>query len=375
MPDLIEQAVSLLAKMYSQDEALFSYSACLSYETVVNDFDSPTCLRYTVNVLAGLQRVPAEAGTFLKLETATAQFIEKHLDAMTSVGDRGLLLFVLANGAGESPTLRRSLLKIASTKETLRRATLQELCWLLLGLSRQAEMRSDDEAAQAARHVFTLVEREYMNHDTLFPYHSSNRLRRRFVSFGSVTYFLMALHEYARVMGDAYADTLFREGVQVIIGFQGTAGEWAWFYDADRARIVDWYEIYTVHQAAMAPLFLLPAVDAGVEGAVEAVERGYRWIFGENELGVSMLQTDPFFTFRSLRRRGPLTRARRYVRGAASRLPAIAGRRAPAWALELNPECRSYELGWLIYAWADRRDFSDFRTLAVTETLSSAHTG
>ncbi|THD76123.1 MAG: hypothetical protein E7812_16935 [Phenylobacterium sp.] len=339
--------------------------------TPVNDFDSSISRRYTINVLAGLQRAPRATLGPLNVATEIDRFLDQHLDVLDNIGDRGLLLFVLANDAREHDSLRHTLLTAAATPEALRRADLQELCWLLIGLVRQAELQSDDEAAKAATAVFTLIEREYMNRDTLLPYHSLSRVRRRFVSFGGITYFLMALSEYTRLTGDAYAETLFREATRVILEFQGARGEWAWFYDADRAQIIDWYAIYTVHQAAMAPLFLLPAVDANIAGASEAIKRGYQWIFGGNELGTTMIRTDPFLTFRSIHRRGPLTRGRRYARGVASLIPTVAGRRAPCRLLTVNPECRSYEIGWLIYSWADRSDFSEFRNLEVADASST----
>ncbi len=366
--DLVAQGVHLLRRMHSPRTGLFSYSTRLDDDTAVNEFDSPVCLRYTVNVLAGLQRVPRAILGPLNVEAEIDRFLDQHLDALDNIGDRGLLLFVLANSAREHESLRRSLLTATATRETLCRANLQELCWLLIGLVRQAELQSDDEAANAATAVFTLLEHAYMNRDTLLPYHSLNRLRRRFVSFGGITYFLMALSEYARAKADPRAETLFQDATRAVLGFQGACGDWAWFYDADRAQIVDRYPIYTVHQAAMAPLFLLPAVDANIVGASDAIKRGYQWIFGGNELGMTMMRTHPFFTFRSLRRRGPLTRARRYARGLASLPPAVASRRPPRWLLEVNTECRSYEIGWLIYSWADRSDFSEFRKLAVAQT-------
>jgi hypothetical protein len=353
--------------MQSPTSGLFSYSTRLVDDMPVNNFDSSVCPRYTINVLAGLQRAPRELLGPLNIAAEIG-----HFDALESIGDQGLLLSVLASAACEHDCLRRSLLRVAASRDALCRSNLQELCWLLIGLVRQAGMQSDDEAAKAATAVFTLIEREYMNHDTLLPYHSLSRARRRFVSFGGIAYFLMALSEYTLLTGNSYADTLFREATRVVLELQGDCGDWAWFYDAERGRIVDWYATYTVHQAAMAPLFLLPAVDANIAGASQAIERGYRWIFGGNELGTTMIQADPFFTFRSIRRRGPATRGRRYARGVASFIPMMAGRRAPRSLLRVNPECRSYEIGWLVYSWADRSDFSEFRSLTVPDGSTTA---
>jgi hypothetical protein len=353
--------------MQSPSDGLFSYSAILRDGEVINDFGPRLKMRYSVNVLAGLQRAPSAVldSIGLDVDMEIDRFLDRHLSQLEGVGNRGLLLLVLASAGRQHERLRRELLAASAATDYLRRANLQELCWLLMGLARQADLIGDPESAKAADSVFSVIRDSFMNPTTLLPYHSLSRVRRRFVSFGGITYFLVALFEYSRAARNHHAETLFRRLLELMLSFQGPDGSWAWFYDADRAKIVDRYEVYTVHQAAMAPLFLLPAVDLDIPGAEAAVERGYRWVFGQNELNAVMLRTDPFFTFRSIRRRGPLTRLRRFARGA---LPLSAGRmdrRASARLLAVNPECRSYEIGWLVYAWADRTDFTEFRSLEL----------
>ena len=41
------------------------------------------------------------------------------------------------------------------------------------------------------------------------------------------------------------------------------------------------YPVYSVHQLAMAMLFVLPAIDS-VEGVDEAIRRSWRWVMGGN---------------------------------------------------------------------------------------------
>jgi hypothetical protein len=106
----------------------------------------------------------------------------------------------------------------------------------------------------------------------------------------------------------------------------------------------------------MSMLYLLPALDLGLPGARESIERSYAWVLGENEIATPMVVDEPFFRYRALERRGGLQRPRRYVRS----LPGISrvARRLPRQArrLRLNTECRSYEMGWVVYVWAGRPD-------------------
>jgi hypothetical protein len=136
---------------------------------------------------------------------------------------------------------------------------------------------------------------------------------------------------------------------------QGPLGEWPWLLGVATGRPLDFYPVFSVHQDAMAMLFLLPYRDAGRPDAAAAIDRSFRWILGENQLGVSMVRERPFMIYRSIERRDRLPRARRYVRSLVrSRLDRPA--RCDERAVRVNDESRSYHLGWILYAWAGRDD-------------------
>ena len=67
------------------------------------------------------------------------------------------------------------------------------------------------------------------------------------------------------------ATTAFEHGVRTALGFQGPRGEWPWLISVSRGHALDVYPVYSVHQLAMAMLFLLPALD---DGAVEGDRAG-----------------------------------------------------------------------------------------------------
>jgi hypothetical protein len=55
-----------------------------------------------------------------------------------------------------------------------------------------------------------------------------------------------------------------------------------------------------------------------------------------------------FFAYRAIERDERAAKARRYARWLAH----AEGETAAAGSLRVNRECRSYHLGWILYAWA-----------------------
>jgi hypothetical protein len=110
----------------------------------------------------------------------------------------------------------------------------------------------------------------------------------------------------------------------------------------------------------MAPAFLHHAVEHGVPGAREALVAGFSWLFGNNEMGISMLRPEEHMFYRSQLRCGEESAARRRaLRGAVN---AALGRPdcvANHGALVLRRECRSYELGWILWSFGARHDYPE----------------
>ena len=50
------------------------------------------------------------------------------------------------------------------------------------------------------------------------------------------------------------------------------------------ARVLDFYEVYSVHQYGMAPAFLECAERHGVPKARDALIKGFKWVLGDNQL-------------------------------------------------------------------------------------------
>ena len=165
---------------------------------------------------------------------------------------------------------------------------------------------------------------------------------------------MLALATAARLGLDARAAPAATSIAESLISLQLPDGGWAWLYDAEQGRVVERYELYSVHQHAMAPMALLELADAtGDERPVEAALHGLGWIHGRNELGLDMVDREQAIVYRSIRRKLPWARLFLYANTGA----AYAVRRAvlgQGREVELNAGSRPYELGWLLEAWCGR---------------------
>ena len=164
--------------------------------------------------------------------------------------------------------------------------------------------------------------------------------------------------------------------VRKLIDLQGPNGEWPWFFDAQSGRVVDYYEIYSVHQYGMAPAFLQCAERHDVKNARDALIRGFRWVLGDNQLGRSMLVPELHLSIRSQVRTHELrTNKLRMARAVTN---AFMGRSAglidPS-RLQTRLECRSYELGWILWSFGNRSDLSELTHHPIFSQASSKTRG
>ena len=190
----------------------------------------------------------------------------------------------------------------------------------------------------------------------LLYHYGGSHPRRRFANFATESYGTLALATAAK-NGDERALAAARAVADRLIALQLPDGGWPWLYDVRRGGVVEPYEVYSVHQHAMAPMALLQLAEASGESRyAEAARHGLRWIDGHNELGLEMVDEREELIYRSIRRRRPLDRTLLYANTAASFVVghglARTGRR-----VELNATCRPYELGWLLEAWCGRENF------------------
>ena len=355
MNNYCEIALDYLSLAFDRERALFSYSSSLDESgQVVNDWRMPESLRYTINTYLGLVEAERHDGRIEWLgdvEDRVREFLDQHERSVTSAADLGLLLVLLAATDPTHPAVTRSLERIerlVSPADAISALNMQDMAWMLWGASSLAE---DSRAAALAHRLFELITTRFVNPASGLPRHMLAWYRSHQVSFGSVVYYLRSMYEYSEAFRSETARELFSSGVQRVLSIQGSDGGWPWMIDIRTGEPFDLYPIFTVHQDSMAMLFLLPAQRLGIEGVSEAIERSLRWNFGPNDLAAEMVKTDPCpWIYRSIERAERWPRMRRYLRSfslGAKRYTPRSGR------LRVNPECRSYHLGWVLYAWSD----------------------
>jgi hypothetical protein len=345
--ELVELTSRFLDAVYSEERGLYPFTTSVVDGRYVSDY-GPGAVRYSINTLLGRFATAADSGQL----TQQLERLRSEHGSTLGAGDSGLMLVLLAETG--APDLQSALAtaQAALEREGLARTNLQDLSWLAWGAARAAE--AGVEGAEPFAHELREGLRALAGPGALAS-HTRSRARKDLVSFGSTVYYLRALHELGRVFDDAEATTAFEHGVRTALGFQGPRGEWPWLISVSRGHALDVYPVYSVHQLAMAMLFLLPALDDGaVEGIEQAIKRSVRWVAGENELGVEFGQREPFIVFRSLERAEPLPKLARVARAGANSALGRATPETPARRTRINREWRSYEGGWLLYAWADR---------------------
>ncbi len=349
---LLEGGVENLIATWNEELALFPFSSRLRGSEIVNDYTNPTAVRYTINSLLGLLR-NARSGAGLVTEPDVRALVESYFQRdhgrEALAADRGLETLLLAELGADSGTVAARLRMAA---DALGRGTahlnMQDVAWILWGAA--AAARADVPAARdVARRAFELIRTELVDAGTGLPRHTSQRYRRNVVSFGSLTYFLRAMHEAADALGEQRARDLFDSGVTRAIALQGPLGEWPWMINCATGEAFDFYPVFAVHQDSMAMLFLHPAANRELPGAADAVAPSLAWVFGANELECPMFVERPFFAYRSIERAERVPRLRRYARSVRTARPATTA----ADRIRINDECRSYHLGWVLYAWSD----------------------
>ena len=245
----------------------------------------------------------------------------------------------------------------------IRRASSMELGLVLSGLMKCHEHKPQlrDKVAAVMPEIRDELLRRFSWSANLFRGVSRGRpvnvREGRLTSFASQAYPLHGLAHLARCVEGSVRPECAR-AAQQLVDEQGSHGQWWWQYSAASGHTVEGYPVYSVHQDGMAFMALGTLHNLG-QGVYDApLWRGLQWLFGENELGESLVSRHPEMIFRCIQRRGSdadgisgMSRRNRTGAVLASvGLYPVAGSHAKQGTLEILRECRSYHLGWLLYA-------------------------
>jgi hypothetical protein len=231
-----------------------------------------------------------------------------------------------------------------------------ELGWIVSGLAHHVAVEGGSSGERLLAEALDQLLVENRAPSQLFRHFGAAGWRRRFPNFATQIYSVLALAVVARHGLDGRALPAARATADRLLEFQSADGGWPWLFDAERGTIVERYEVYSVHQDAMAPMALLELSEASEdERYLQAVARGLRWIHGANELGVDMVDPEHRIVLRSIRRRRGLDRCLLAAKTGAS-LISLPTPPSISRLTELNPADRPYHFGWVLEAWCGRED-------------------
>ena len=357
-PPLIDYAVKGLEKCWLPQHGRWSHIYHLDGRAKPNESLPHSDVFYTLNTLLGLSRVP-HIPSNLDLHAIFKHNVALLTRLPVAKYAFGMALWTSGELGVEIPGhVLDAVDKILSEKSIWQTFRAQDLGMMLSGVVAQAKRDPARWSALAADLSAFLVTHYHCRSGLFFD--AARGIRRRFSSFATNTYLTLACYHYGRFANDPRFIDMANACARKLIALQGPNGEWPWFFDTPNGRVVDFYEIYSVHQYGMAPAFLEYAGQHGVTEAREALIRGFRWVLGDNQLGRPMLMPDLQLTIRSQVRRSEIhTSKKRAIRAATN----VLLRRSSSWAdpadIALRLECRSYELGWILWSFGSCSDFPE----------------
>ena len=359
MTPLSTYALAGLRRCWMPERGMWSHKYHLDGRHPENESLPHSDLYYSLNVLLGLSTVRRElAGQpydVAALFAALCGALPRHA---VRNGAPGMALWAAAELDLDVPGVVADRLRaLAADIEPAARWTAQDAGLSLSGVAAQA--RRDPSWHPLAEKLSRLLLERFSGPHALFR-DATQGPRRHFATFATQVYAALALYHYGELVGDERAIAAANAIAAKLIALQGPLGEWPWFYLPAADRVIEAYEVYSVHQHGMAPAFLHHAVRHGVPGARAAMLRGFEWIFGANQMRTSMLVPALSLIYRSQARRG--VQGRRV--GRLLRASLVAGTGASAWTTDpatlcLTQEMRSYEFGWLLWSFGGQSAYPE----------------
>jgi hypothetical protein len=355
LDELCDLAAAGLVEMLDPQRLIFCDIYNRTEEGMSRERLSP---RYTMMTLLGLHQYEC-AGRLSPVAIAPVlDALLNDTDWIGSAGDVGLLLWTCAELASERlPEMYRKVAAQAALRHFSdgRRGCTMEVAWYLTGivccsLAGYGDLPGLAEAIAAARDI---LERN-CGSSGVYRHLSGNRslagyVRGRIGSFADQVYPTIAFARLSKALEDEKASQMALRTAEKMCELQGSLGEWCWHYDSMSGRVVSRYPVYSVHQHAMGPMMLFAAGEATGYDFSEAIYKGLAWISGNNELRRDFVEPSLGLVWRSIY----LESMHAYTDAALRFLKSRNGT-ADARQLKVRYECRPYELGWLLYAFAGR---------------------
>jgi hypothetical protein len=365
---LVNYALSGLRRCWLPEHGRWSHIYHLDGRDLPNESLPPSDVFYTLNVLLGMSRVD-EVSDGIDVSEIFRRNVLQLTRMPVAKYAFGMALWTAAELELDVPEeVARDLNCLLVERRNWWDFRAQDTGMLLTGIVAQARAGRRDWFRFAGP-LFSFLSDRYHSESGLF-FDAPSGFRRRFASFASQTYLAIACYYYGEFTGNSSAIAMANACTRKLIALQGPRGEWPWFFDAQRGRILDFYEVYSVHQYGMAPALLECAERHDVHEARAALIKGFNWVFGENQLGKSMLIPKLHLSIRSQVRKGELrTKRKRMLRAVRNAYLGRSSTLIDPDDVGLRLECRSYELGWILWSFGQR---SDLYQLTHNEAFSNA---
>jgi hypothetical protein len=346
-------AVNGLVPMFDPEKQLFCFTLKRTAAGMVQEGISP---RYTAITLMGLHRLEQSGGTSPIDIQQVFDVLMADTKWIDNIGDLGLLHWLCALVAPNrlEEFNRRHDVKNALTRfpEASQRHTMY-LSWFLTGLSHQGLARPElvpntrDLAAETYRTILRNQGKQGIFGHLAGDKGLSGMTRGRMGSFADQVYPIYALSKYSQAYGDEKATKRALDCALTICEAQGSLGQWWWHYDSASGQVAETFPVFSVHQHAMGPMALIALGEAIQSDFTPWIYKGLQWI-DDNELGIDMRDDKANVVWRCIGR----TQVNRIWNLAFN---FVTGRedRESRNGLRALFECRPYELGWLLYAFAN----------------------
>jgi len=351
---LVHYALSGLQRCWLPEHGRWSHIYHLDGRDPPNESLPSSDVFYTLNVLLGMSRLHEIPESIHIAETFRRNVVRLTRIPVPKYAF-GMALWAAAELKFDVPEEVARHLNGLLSEKNWRHFRAQDLGMLLTGIVAQARVGRKDWYHLAAA-LFSFLTERYHSQSGLF-FDSSSGFRRRFASFATQTYLTIACYHYGEFTGNSAAIAMANGCAGKLIALQGEHGEWPWFFDAQYGRVLDFYEVYSVHQYGMAPALLECAERHDVAGARDALIKGFRWVLGENQLRKSMLIPELQLSIRSQVRKSELrSKHNRVLRAVRNTYLGYSSTLIDPDDVGVRLECRSYELGWILWSFAQRSD-------------------
>jgi hypothetical protein len=348
---LVDLAIRGLEPMYDEETSLFCHRL---KQTSSGNVREGISQRYTVMTLLGLLRAESAGHRSPVNIEATVDALYRNTEWVDNIGDLGLLLWLSAvssrklNSFYATFDLESALRKYADARKRL----TMELAWFLIGLASasRADAKRRPYIEPLARQTYALLQSNQGKYGLcghMAKWKSLAGAARGHVgSFADQVYPIFAMSHFGQVFGAEEASQNALRCAREICKLQGPLGQWWWHYDSVTGRVAGRYPVYSVHQHGMAPMALFAAQETCNADFHEPIFKGLGWIRQANEMRQDLEDESSSVIWRCV---CPPKSASHF-----RRVSALMGQEGPPATLRIVHECRPYELGWLLYAFAGR---------------------